>query len=90
MTIPTSIPETPMAHSNHESFQESNEGSTSSKSMEVYQHVLNKVMDIQNEDESLSHTEVMRASLTCVVIFIIYWTIFMTTVTTEWMVQNVP
>ena len=40
-----------MAHSNHKSFQESKEGSTSSKSMEIYQHVLNKVMDIQNEDE---------------------------------------
>ena len=46
MTIPTNIPETPMAQSDYKSLQESNEDSTS-----LYHHVLNKVTDIKNEDE---------------------------------------
>ena len=63
--------ETPIAHSDHEVFQESKEGSTSPRSREVFQHVLNKVMDIQNEDEiqcftNGCHTEVLKPSLTCV------------------------
>ena len=48
-----------MAHSNYESIQESKEGSTSPKSIEVFQHVLNKVMDIQNEDEIQSFSKWM-------------------------------
>ena len=59
MTIPTNIPETPMAHSNYESIQESKENSTSPKSMEVYHHVLNKVMDIKYEDETESFSKWM-------------------------------
>ena len=51
MTIPTNIPETPVAQSNYESIQESKEDSTNLKSMVVYHYVLNKVMDIKNEDE---------------------------------------
>ena len=51
MTIPPSIPETPIVQSNPKSSQESKEGLTSSRSMEVFQHIINKVMDIQNEEE---------------------------------------
>ena len=40
-----------MALSDYKSIQESKEASSSPKSMEVYHHVLNKVMDIKNEDE---------------------------------------
>ena len=60
MTVPTNIPETPMTHTNNESLQESKEDSTASKSMEVYQHVLKIVMDIQNEDEIQSFSRWMN------------------------------
>ena len=40
-----------MAHSEYESIKDSKEDTTSLKSMEVYQHILNKMMDNQNEDE---------------------------------------
>ena len=51
MTIPTNIPETPKAQSDFKSIQEAYEDLVSSKSLQVYHHVCNKVMDIQNEDE---------------------------------------
>ena len=59
MTIPTSIPETLMAHSDDDCVQESKEDSTSSRSMEAFQHILNKVMDKQNEDEIQSFSKWM-------------------------------
>ena len=51
MTIHTNIPAIPMAHSDYKSIQDSKQDSISPKSMEVYHHVLNKVMDIKNQDE---------------------------------------
>ena len=51
MTVPTNTPETLIAHSDYKSIQDSKEDLTSPKSMEVYHHVLNKRMDIKNEDE---------------------------------------
>ena len=60
MTVPTNIPETPMAHTNHESLHESKEDSTTSKSMEAYQLVLKTVVDIQNEDEIQSFSKWMN------------------------------
>ena len=95
MTIPTSIPETPMAHTNHESFQESKEDSTSPRSMEVLQYVINEEMDIQNEGEIqslkmwMSYRGFETFTALCNV-FPTYWTIFITTVNTEWMVQDLP
>ena len=59
MTIPTNIPETLMAQSDYESIQESNEDSTSPKSMQVYHHVLNKLMHIKNQDEIESFSKWM-------------------------------
>ena len=59
MTVPANIPETPMAYTNYKSLKESKKDSSSSKSMEVYQHVLKKVMDIQNEDEIQSFSKWM-------------------------------
>ena len=59
MTIPTNIPQTPMAHSDCKSIQESKEDSTSPKSMEIYHHVLNNVMDTKNEDEIESFSKWM-------------------------------
>ena len=61
MTIPANIPETPMADAKHESYQESKENS----SMEVFHHIINKVMDIQNEkifypSKIECHTEVLK------------------------------
>ena len=47
MTVPAKIPE-------------SKEDSRTSKSMEVYQHVLKPVMDIQNEDEIQSFSKWMN------------------------------
>ena len=85
MTVPTNILDPPMGHSYYESVQESEEDSTSPKSMEVYHHVLNKVMDIKNEDEiELMYKGDENFTDLCVD-FIKYWTIFMTSVTTEWM-----
>ena len=69
--------------------------------MEIYQHVLKKVMEIHNEDEIESFSKWMTYRVyenftdLCIdfhyiLIFIIYWAISITTVTTEWMVQNMP
>ena len=60
MTVPTNIPETSMAHTDHKSLQEAKEDSPTSKSMEVYQYVLKTVMDIQNEDEIQSFSQWMK------------------------------
>ena len=49
--MPTSIPETSMAHSNYESLQESKD-SNSLRSMEVLPHVPQKVLDIKDEEEN--------------------------------------
>ena len=89
MTVPTNIPETPMAQSDFESIQDSKEDSTSLMSMEVH-HVLNNVMDIKNEDEIESFSKWMtyrghENSLTYVLAFIKNWIIFMALMTTEWM-----
>ena len=56
MTVPTNIPETPIVHTNHKSFQGSKDTNTSI-SMEILQHVLKTVMDIKNDEEvkSFSH-----------------------------------
>ena len=51
MTILTTIPETPMAHTDHKSIQESKESSNTARSMEVLQHIINILMDIQDEEE---------------------------------------
>ena len=59
MTIPTSIPKTPMAHTDHESIQESKGSSTSPRSMEGLQHIINKVMNIQDEEEMQSFKQWM-------------------------------
>ena len=60
MTVPTSIPETPMAHTDHKSIQESKESSTSPRSMEVLHHIIYKVMDIQDEEEIQSFKQCMK------------------------------
>ena len=48
-----------MAQSDNKSIQESKEDSTIPNSMEVYHHVLNKLMDIKNEDEIESFSKWM-------------------------------
>ena len=53
MTDPTKIPETPMAQPDSESLQESKD-TNSPRSMEVLQHVLQKVLDIRDEEENKS------------------------------------
>ena len=53
MTVPTSIPETLMAHPDSESLQESKD-TNNPRSMEVLQHVLQKVLDIKDEEENES------------------------------------
>ena len=47
MTVPTSIPETPIVYTDHESFQGSKDTNTSI-SMVILQHVLRTVMGITN------------------------------------------
>ena len=59
MTVPTSIPETPMAQPNSESLQESKD-MNSPRSMEVLQHVLQKVLDIKDEEENQSFSKWMK------------------------------
>ena len=91
MTIPAGIPETPMAQSNHESYQESQGGTTSPRSMEGFQHIINKVIHIQNQEEMQSIKQLMsyrgfKPSLTCVMLFLTCWKIFMNTVNAKWMV----
>ena len=49
-----------MTQSNYESIQESNEDSTSPKSMQVYNHILNKDLDI-NDDEIASFSKQMES-----------------------------
>ena len=59
MTVHTSIPETPMAHSKYESLQESKD-TNSPRSMEVLPHVLQKVLDIKDEGENQSFAKWMK------------------------------
>ena len=59
MTVPTSIPGTPMAHSDYKSLQESKD-SNSPRSMEVLPHVLQKVLDIKDEEENQSFAKWMK------------------------------
>ena len=56
MTVPTSIPEAPMVHTEHESLHGS-KGTNTSIAMEILQHVLKTVMGIMDDDqlESFSH-----------------------------------
>ena len=56
MTVPTNIPETPIVHAHHKSFQGST-GKNISISMDVLQHDLKTIMDIKDfeEVESFSH-----------------------------------
>ena len=51
MNVPASIPERPMSHPNYESLQESKD-TNSPRSMEVLPHVLQKVLDINDEEEN--------------------------------------
>ena len=62
MTIPTNSPETPMAQSDYESIQESNEDSISCKSLQGFHHVLNRVLKI-GEDEIVSFQKWMYETL---------------------------
>ena len=50
MTIPTNIPETPLVHTKPKSSQGS-KGKKISIPKEVFQHVLKKIMDIQDDEE---------------------------------------
>ena len=59
MTVTTSIPETPMAQPNSEFLQESKD-MNSPRSMEVLQHVLQKVLDIKDEEENKSFSKWMK------------------------------
>ena len=59
MTAPTSIPETPMAQPDSKSLQESMDNN-SPRSMEVLQHVLQKVLDINDEEENKSFSTWMK------------------------------
>ena len=59
MTVPTSISETPMAQPNSESLQETKD-TNSPRSMEVLQHVLQKVQDIKDEEENKSFSKWMK------------------------------
>ena len=62
MTVPTSNPETPMAHPNSESLQQSKD-TNSPKSMEVLQHVLQKILDIKDEEENKSFSKWMKKGI---------------------------
>ena len=53
MTVPTSIPETPKAQPDSESLQELKD-TNSPRYMEVLQHVIQKVLDINDEEENKS------------------------------------
>ena len=59
MTVPTSIPETPMAQPNSESLQESKD-TNSPRSMEVLQDVQQKVLDIKDEEENKYFCKCMK------------------------------
>ena len=56
MTVTTSICATPMAHPDSESLQESKD-TISPRSMEVLQHVLQKVLGIKDEEENKSYSK---------------------------------
>ena len=56
MTVPTSSTETPMTHPDSESLQE-NKDTNSPRSMELLQHVLQKVLDIKDEEETKSFSK---------------------------------
>ena len=49
MTVPNNIPETPIAHREHEPFQGS-KGKKISIPMEGFQHVLKPIMNIQDDE----------------------------------------
>ena len=53
MPNPTSIPDTPMAQSDQEASQESNEDSFIPSAMQVFHHVLKTILNI-DEDEVVS------------------------------------
>ena len=59
MAVPTSIPETPMAQPDSESLQES-KGTNSPRSIKVLQCVLQKVLDIKDEEENKSFSKWMK------------------------------
>ena len=59
MPIHTSIPEMPVAEPEHKSIQESNEDSNKPNSMQVFHHVLNNVLKI-DEDEVVSFSKWME------------------------------
>ena len=59
MTDPTSIPEMPMAQPDSEFLQESKD-TNSSRSMEVLQHVLQRVLDIKDEEENKFFSKWMK------------------------------
>ena len=60
MTIPTNIPEAPMADTKHESIQGSKESSTSPRSMEVLHQIIYKVMHIKDDEEIQSFKHQMK------------------------------
>ena len=87
MTVPTSIPETLMVHTKHESLHRS-EGTNTFIPMELIQCVLKTVMGIMDDEqiESFSHwcsTEVSTASLIFVIIFTISQRILTNMMNTE-------
>ena len=89
MTVPTGNPETLMAHPNSESLQQSKD-TNSPRSMEVLQHVLQKILDIKDEEENKSFSKWIRkgdmtALLKSVLISVTSWTGSMTTVSSEQM-----
>ena len=53
MTVPTNIPETPIVHTEHKSF-EASKGKKISIPMEVLQHVLKTIMNIQDDEKVAS------------------------------------
>ena len=59
MTVLTSIPETPMTQPDSDSLQESKD-TNSRRSMEVLQHVLQKVLEIKGEEENKSFSKWMK------------------------------
>ena len=81
MTVPTSIPETSMAHPEYESLQESKTPTVPDQQ---------KVLDIKDEEENQSFSKWMKhrgmtTLLTSVLISVTFWTESMTTVSSEQM-----
>ena len=89
MPMPTSIPQIPIAQSDQESIQESSEDSFSPSSMQVFHHVIQPVLNIDEDEVFLFQNGwsagVITTSLTYVGFFILNWTISMTSMTIEWM-----